>query len=123
MSRMGLTGPSEKKCSLSVMRHSVAGRGLLLARQDDVDATVFLPAALGAVVGDWLRGAEADGLDSCRIDAARQQCVANGSGAPLGKCLVGCGIADGVRVTFDANRALGIDVKQLRQSIDRRDGA
>jgi hypothetical protein len=51
MSRLGLTGPSEKKYSLRVVCHPVVGRALLV-RQNDLDAAVLLPAAFGAVVGD-----------------------------------------------------------------------
>ena len=99
------------------MRDPVVGRALLV-RQDDLYAAVLLPTALGAVVREGVRRAVADGLDARRIDAAREQCVADGHGSSLGKLLVRRVVADGIRVTFDANRALRVDAEQLRKSID-----
>src|SRR5690242_3964701 len=115
MSRVGLTGPSERKCSLRVVRHSVAGRALLLARYDDFDAPVFLAAALGAVIRNRVRGAKTNGFHSCGIDAAREESIAYSGGAPLRKFLVRCCVTGRIRVTFNTNRTLGIDAEQLCQ--------
>src|SRR5262245_24389729 len=115
MSRLGLTGPSEKTKSFRVMCHPVVGSAVLvrkdllvrrelLVRQDDLYAAVLLPAAFGAIVRDRVRRAVADCLDARRIDAAREQSVANCSSSPLGEQLIRRVVANRVRVTFDANR-------------------
>jgi len=70
---------------------------------DEFGASVLCAAFVGFVVRDGLQVTEADGDEAFAVDAFVDEPGSDGEGSFTGEFEIGSGLADVVRMTFDAN--------------------